>query len=133
MKKGLFITLIFALSACERVEPIPPSISINNTKFEVNGDVITLHEFDWKLANLGDYPFTTAGDIGCNNGSVEFYPNGLHEQDIGLPLNQTAKDNYKKANLTPNVPNSIKPNADLSQAIRLGLMICDYNRTHSPV
>lgn len=127
MKKGIFISLFLLLSACQRVEPPEPNITINNNKFEVNGDTIVVDEIRWKTAGLGDYPFTVGGDLACSNDSVEFYPQEMHEQDIGLPLNQTAKDNFKKSNLTPNVANVIKPNADLSQAIKLGLMICDFN------
>lgn len=127
MKKGIFISLFLLLSACQRVEPPEPNITINNNKFEVNGDTIVVDEVRWKWAKLGDYPFTVGGDLACSNDSVEFYPNELHEQDIGLPLNKIAQDDFKKSNLTPNVINSIKPNADLSQAIRLGLMICDFN------
>lgn len=128
MKKGIFISLFLLLSACQRVEPPEPNITINNNKFEVNGDTIVVDEIRWKWAKLGDYPFLIGGDLACNNGSVEFYPNSLHEQDIGLPLNQTAIDQFKQDNLIPNVPNVIKPNADLSQAVRLGLMICDFNK-----
>lgn len=127
MKKGILIILVLALSACTRVEQPEPTITINNNDFEVNGDTIVVDEIRWKTAGLGNYPFTVGGDLACSNDSVEFYPQEMHEQDIGLPLNQTAKDNFKKSNLTPNVINSIKPNADLSQAIRLGLMICDFN------
>lgn len=127
MKKGIFISLFLLLSACQRVEPPEPNITINNNKFEVNGDTIVVDEIRWKWAKLGDYPFLIGGDLACNNGSVEFYPNSLHEQDIGLPLNQTAIDQFKQDNLIPNVPNVIKPNADLSQAVRLGLMICGFN------
>lgn len=127
MKNGVFISLILLLSACQRIEPLPTNIIINHHDFEVNGDTIVVDEIRWKWAKLGGYPFTVGGDLACSNDSVEFYPQEMHEQDIGLPLNQTAKDNFKKSNLTPNVANVIKPNADLSQAIKLGLMICDFN------
>lgn len=127
MQNKVIISLILLLSACQRVEPPEPTIKINNSEFKVNGDTIVVDEIRWKWAKLGDYPFTTHGDLACNNGSVEFYPDELNEQDIGLPLNQTAIDQFKQANLTPNVINAIKPNADLSQVIRLGLMICDFN------
>lgn len=125
MKKGILIILVLALSACTRVEQPEPTISFGNTNFEVNGDTIIIDEIRWK--GLGNYPFTVGGDLACNNGSVEFYPNSLHEQDIGLPLNQIARDSFRQDNLTPNVPNVIKPHADLSQAIKLGLMICDFD------
>lgn len=128
MKNGILLSLLL-LSACTRVEPPPkePTIKINNSEFEVNGDTIVVDEIRWKWAKLGEYPFTTGGDLACSNDSVEFYPQEMHEQDIGLPLNQPAKDNFKKSNLTPNVANAIKPNADLSQAVKLGLMISDFN------
>lgn len=129
MKKGILIILVLALSACARVEQPEPTITINNNDFEVNGDTIIIDEIRWK--GLDNYPFAVGGDLACNNGSVEFYPNSLHEQDIGLPLNQIARDSFRQDNLTPNVPNNvIKPHADLSQAIKLGLMICDFNKQH---
>ena len=127
MKELILIGIVLALSACTAVEPPEPTIKINNSEFKVNGDTIVVDEIRWKWAKLGDYPFLIGGDLACNNGSVEFYPNSLHEQDIGLPLNQTAIDQFKQDNLIPNVPNVIKPHADLSQAIKLGLMICDFN------
>ena len=130
MKKGFLISLFLILSACHRIESKPPSITFNNSKFEVNGDTVAVNEINWKFANIGDYPFITGGDIACNNGNVEFYPKGLHEQDIGLPLNQAAQNRFKQANLNPNVPNVIKFNADLSQAVKLGLMICEFNHKH---
>lgn len=127
MKNGVFISLILLLSACQRVEQLPPTITFNNSKFEVNGTTVTVNPIDWKLTGMGDYPFITSGDLACSNNSVEFYPNELHETDIGLPLNKIAQDNFKQANLTPNVANVIKPQADLSQVVKLGLMICDFN------
>lgn len=127
MKELILIGIVLALSACTRVEPPKSNIKVNNGHFEVNGDTIVVDEIRWKWAKLGDYPFTVGGDLACSNDSVEFYPQEMHEQDIGLPLNQTAKDNFKKSNLTPNVANVIKPNTDLSQAVKLGLMICDFN------
>ena len=127
MKKGILIILVLALSACTHVEQPEPTITMNNNDFEVNGDTIVVDEIRWKTAGLGNYPFTVGGDLACSNNSVEFYPHSLHEQDIGLPLNQIARDSFRQDNLTPNVPNVIKPHADISQAIKLGLMICDFN------
>lgn len=127
MKNGFLISLVLVLSACNHIESQPPSITFNNSKFEVNGDTVAINEINWKLSSLGDYPFTTGGDIACNNSSVEFYPNGLHEQDIGLPLNQVAQNRFKQANLTPNVPNAIKPYAELREVVKMGLMICELN------
>ena len=129
MKKGIFISLFLLLSACTRVEPPPkePTIKINSIEFKVNGDTILIDEIRWKWAKLGDYPFTTGGDLACSNNSVEFYPDSFHEQDIGLPLNKVAQERFKQANLTPNVANVIKTNTDLSQAVKLGLIICDFN------
>ena len=72
MKKGIFISLFLLLSACQRVEPPEPNITINNKKFEVNGDTIVVDEVRWKWAKLGDYPFLIGGDLACNNGSVEW-------------------------------------------------------------
>lgn len=126
--KVISIILILLLSACTRVEPPLPTINFGNYKFELNGDTVVVDEIRWKTAGLGNYPFLTGGDLSCSNNSVEFYPDSLHEQDIGLPLNQIARDNFKQDNLTSNVPYSIKPHADLSQAVRLGLMICDFNK-----
>ncbi|MBW4018549.1 hypothetical protein HG533_06995 [Moraxella osloensis] len=86
MKNGILLSLLL-LSACTRVEPPPkePTIKINNSEFEVNGDTIVVDEIRWKWAKLGEYPFTTGGDLACSNDSVEFYPQEMHEQDIMLP------------------------------------------------
>ena len=127
MKELILIGIVLALSACTAFEPPEPTIKINNSEFKVNGETILIDEIRWKWAKLGDYPFTTGGDLACSNNSVEFYPDSFHEQDIGLPLNKVAQERFKQANLTPNVANAIKPNADLSQAVKLGLMICDFN------
>ena len=57
MKNGILLSLLL-LSACTRVEPPPkePTIKINNSEFEVNGDTIVVDEIRWKWAKLGEYP-----------------------------------------------------------------------------
>lgn len=140
--KRVFIIPILALTACTPTppspppqvqtppDPLPPSIKVNGYDFFINGDTVSISNHQWYLAQLGKYPFTTGGDLACSNDSVEFYPNGLHDDDVGLPLNQNAHNKYKQAGFIPNVPNAIKPQADLKNAIFLGLSLCEFNRNN---
>lgn len=135
--KRVFIISSLLLSACTPTRPLEDgydrNLVVNGYSLFINGDTVSIDPFIWQQAKLGDYPFTTAGELACSNDSVEFYPKTLHDDDVGLPLNQTARNKYKQANLTPNVAPSIKPQADLTQAIYVGLSLCEFNRNNSPV
>lgn len=52
------------------------------------------------------------------------------ESYIGTPLNKAASDSLKQAGLEPNVPYSIKEGADLSEAIQIGLRVCDEQENY---
>lgn len=132
--KNLLLVLILALSACvpvEQPDPPTPALVVNGYSFPINGDTIAIGEWQWQQAKLGAYPFTTQGDLACTGDSVEFYPDQLSENDIGLPLNQIAKNQFKQANLTPTVSLAIKENSDLTNVIFIGLSLCNFNRNNN--
>lgn len=55
-----------------------------------------------------------------------FEPEGyIDESNIGTPLNKSAVDSLNHANMSANVPYSIKEGADLSDAIQIGLRVCN--------
>lgn len=132
--KKVFISLALAVSACTHTEPPPRTIEVNGHKLELNIESVPVDELQWRFMGLTDYPFTTAGHIYCFNNAVNFAPYPMKETDVQQPLNQRAVEQLRLSNLTPTA-NSIKPNADLTQAINIGLKVCDYNnkefdRTH---
>ena len=57
---------------------------------------------------------------------VYFFPNDTvnDESQTGLPLNRLAQIKLKKDDIQPTVKNTIKTDADLSEAILMGLDIC---------
>ena len=93
---------------------------------------INVSEASWTLDNKGTYPFTaTKGEISCASHPVKgrevyFAPEGFTDEDyIGTPLNQPAILSLEQANMSPNVPYMIKKGANLSEAIKIGLQVCD--------
>lgn len=92
---------------------------------------ITVHESFWPFDHDTPYPFTTSGEISCVyypdfGVEVYFQPFGyIEDSSIGTPLNKAAAKSLKKEGLTPNVPYSIKKGADLSEAVEVGLKVCD--------
>ena len=44
---------------------------------------------------------------------------------IGTPLNKSAVNSMKLGHLTSNVPYSVKKRANLSEAVQIGLRVCD--------
>ena len=61
---------------------------------------------------------------------VYFYPDSTadDESQIGFPLNKLAQQRQDAIGMKPTVSNAIKPNADLSEAIRMGLDRCKQRK-----
>lgn len=116
--------ILLSLTACQ---------PINNT---VDGtgtdDAISVHDFYWALYdNVKPYPFTTKyGHITCSLNEVTYYPDDTinDESQVGLPLNKLAQRRQNESNMKPTVKNAIKPNADLSEAIKMGLDRCKQTK-----
>lgn len=94
-------------------------------------DFVTVNESDWYGEHYTAYPFTVPGEIVCithpeYGPSVYFHPVEFTDESyIGTPLNKAAAKSLKQADMTPNVPYSIKQSADLSEAREAGLKVCD--------
>lgn len=92
---------------------------------------IVVDESSWGENHTTPYPFTAAGEISCGSHpefgrEVYFEPEGyIGESSIGTPLNKSAVDSLNQANMSANVPYSIKKGADLNEAIQAGLRVCD--------
>ncbi len=93
---------------------------------------IVVDERTWGENYTTPYPFTVPeGEISCGSHpafgrEVYFEPKGYTDESyIGTPLNKSAVDSLNQANMSANVPYSIKENADLSDAIKAGLRVCD--------
>ncbi|KAA0912815.1 hypothetical protein [Psychrobacter sp. ANT_WB68] len=117
MKKLAFIFLI-SLTACRPFDDIDSDTD----------DYIGVSEVHWSsYGNVKPYPFTTSyGNIACSLNEVSFYPDDTanDELTIGFPLNKLAQIRQKTSGVTANVKNTIKRDADLSEAIRMGLDRC---------
>lgn len=95
---------------------------------------VLVHEAFWGANHDTPYPFTVSGEIVC--GVHPYYGSAIYfnpveftdESYIGTPLNEAAAKFLKQAGMTPNVPYSIKKGADLSEAIEIGLRLCDQQR-----
>ena len=91
-------------------------------------DTVSINKADWLAMNSDKpYPFTTdSGHIACSMNEVYYFPNDTvnDESNNGLPLNKLAQIRSQQEKITPNVENAIIPNADLSEAIRIGLDHC---------
>ena len=96
----------------------------------VSGNTV-VHEVFWGIDHKMSYPFTTSGEIWCvyyPDFGIEVYfePAGYSkDSSIGTPLNEAAAKALKRDGMKPNVPYSIKESADLSEAIDVGLKLCD--------
>ena len=93
---------------------------------------IVVNEQTWSESYTTPYPFTVPeGEIGCASNlafgrEVYFNPKGYTDESyVGTPLNKSAVDGLKLGRLTPNVPYSVKEGADLSEAVQIGLKVCD--------
>lgn len=114
----LILMILLSLTACQ---PINPTVDYVD-------DAIRVTAFYWSsYGNVKPYPFTTEyGYIGCSMNEVTFFPNDTVNDDsqVGLPLNKLAQYRQNKIGMEPTVPDAIKPNADLSESIRMGLDRC---------
>ncbi len=93
---------------------------------------VVVNEQTWGENYTTPYPFTVSeGEISCGSHpefgrEVYFEPTGYtDESNIGTPLNKSAIDSLNQANMSANVPYSIKEGADLSDAIKAGLRVCN--------
>ena len=93
---------------------------------------IGVDEVLWSFEHSTPYPFTVPyGEISCSyypnfGREVYFAPKGFtHESYIGTPLNQSASNSLRHHDMRSNVPYSIREGADLSDAIKVGLRVCD--------
>lgn len=110
--------ILLSLTACQ---------PIADYDTDTDDDIAVVDIFWSSYGNVKPYPFTTkSGHIACSFNEVDFYPDDTanDESSIGWPLNKVAQDSLKSSGMKPNVENAIKPNADLSEAIRMGLDRC---------
>ena len=114
--------ILLSLTACQPIDN-----TVNDTD-----DFIRVNEFYWStFGNVKPYPFTTQfGDIACSMNEVSFFPNNTadDESQVGLPLNKIAEQRQDESGIKSTVKNAIKPNADLSEAIRMGLDRCEQTK-----
>ena len=124
MSRWLISVAVLSLVACT------PSKDDSYASQFVSG-YVAVHEMFWSADHDTPYPFTTSGEISCVyypefGIEVYFEPAGyIDESSIGTPLNKAAAKALKQAGLIPNVPYSIKKGADLSEAVKVGLKVCD--------
>lgn len=121
LSRWLILSTPLLITACT---PAPDQYDEYGTGY------IVVHEIFWGADHEKPYPFTVSGEITCGMGpfgrEVYFEPEGfIDESSIGTPLNKPAQESLKRANMTPNVPYSIEEGADLSDAVEVGLNLCD--------
>ena len=90
------------------------------------------NEQTWGKGYTTPYLFTMPeGEIACASNpafgrEVYFHPKGYTDESyIGTPLNKSAVDGLQLGRLAPNVPYSVKKGHDLSEAVQIGLKVCD--------
>ncbi|WLW65188.1 hypothetical protein [Psychrobacter sp. van23A] len=124
MLRWLISVAVLSLAACT------PSKDDSYASQFVSG-YVAVHEMFWSADHDTPYPFTTSGEISCVyypefGIEVYFEPVGyIDESSIGTPLNKAAAKALKRDGMKPNVPYSIKEGADLSEAVEVGLRVCD--------
>ena len=114
--------ILLSLTACQPIE----------NEVDYSDDFIRVASFYWStFGNVKPYPFTTEfGDIACSMNEVSFFPDDTanDESQVGLPLNKLAQQRQNESGIKSTVKNAIKPNADLSEAIRMGLDKCKQRK-----
>lgn len=124
MSKLIVGLTLLLITACTSVEP----------EYEeyYGAGYIGVNEVLWATEYATPYPFTVPyGEISCGSHpkfgrEVYFEPKGFTDESyIGTPLNKSAVDALNQANMSPNVPYSVKEGADLSEVIKAGLRVCD--------
>ena len=124
MPRWLIGAAVLSLAACT------PSQDRSYASKFVSGNTV-VHEMFWGADHKTPYPFTTSGEILCvyyPDFGIEVYfePAGYSkDSSIGTPLNKAAAKALKRDGMKPNVPYSIKEGADLSEAVGVGLSLCD--------
>ena len=124
LSRWLIGTAALFLAACT------PSQDRSYANKFVSGNTV-VHEVFWGVDHKTPYPFTTSGEILCvyyPDFGIEVYfePAGYSkDSSIGTPLNKAAAKALKRDGMKPNVPYSIKKGADLSEAVEVGLRLCD--------
>ncbi|MGP5531192.1 hypothetical protein ACTXMK_05230 [Psychrobacter celer] len=123
LPRWLIVAAALSIVACT------PSQDRSYASKFVSGNTV-VHEVFWGADHDTPYPFTTSGEISC-----VYYPTGIEvyfepagyskDSSIGTPLNKAAADALKRDGMEPNVPYSIKEGADLSEAVKVGLRLCD--------
>ena len=117
MNKPIYLLIFLILTACY------PAVDD-----EVIDDFEAISEALWTIKGYADpYPFTVKfGNIACTMNEVYFFPNDTvnDASQMALPLNKLAQMKLKTENIQPTVKNTIKTDANLSEAIRIGLNIC---------
>ena len=123
-KPTLYLALLVLVSACK---PIPQEYDEYYGAGYIGADEVL-----WGFEYTTPYPFTVPyGEISCTSHpkfgrEVYFAPEGFTDESyIGTPLNKSSVDALNQANMRPNVPYSVKEGADLSDAIKAGLRVCD--------
>lgn len=93
---------------------------------------ISVSEALWPFEHTTAYPFTVPyGEISCSfhpsfGREIYFVPKDFTDESyIGTPLNKVAAKSLKHNGMISNVPYSIKKGADLKDAIRVGMRVCD--------
>jgi hypothetical protein len=118
MNKPIYL-IILLLTACQPIQDAEVFVD----------DDIAVNQSLWKIdGNTKPYPFTVKyGNIACTMNEVYFYPNDTanDESQVGLPINRLAEISLRRFNMKPTMANTIKPNADLSEVINIGLDVCE--------
>ena len=96
---------------------------------------IVVSEKTWSKNYTTPYPFMVLeGEIGCASNpaygrEVYFHPKGYTDESyIGTPLNRSAVESLKQANMIASVPYNIKEGADLNEAVQISLSVCDEQK-----
>lgn len=124
MNKLVFIIFSLSIASCMPIEK-------EYDKYYGSG-FTNVDEIWWSLEHTTPYPFTVSnGEISCGihpkfGRTVYFMPDGFTDESyIGTPLNKSAYDFLKQNGMHSNVPYSIRKSADLSEAIAVGLKVCN--------
>lgn len=123
-KLTVYLALLLPVIACK---PVPQEYD------EYYGvGFVKVNEVFWPFEYTTPYPFTVPyGEISCGyhpefGREVYFAPDGFTDESyIGTPLNKSAVGSLRQNNMHANVPYSVKDDADLSEAIEIGLRVCD--------
>lgn len=124
---GLALVMIVTTVACA---PLSEDDAAHNESY--GAGFIEVSTATWSSRYSSVYPFTVAnGELVCSvhprfGRMVYFMPAGFTDESyIGTPLNRAAANSLKQNKISSNVPYNIKKDADLSDAIKAGLQVCD--------